>query len=233
MLRIRVELLIAVTVLFSSCTSIEQARNVQLLGFTGDFHALPQADHEGRRSEEYRNPTVNWSAYTKILLQPVTIREGLYSKLRVQERHDLLLLAGSFQDKLYQNLSKDYEMVESPLAGTMLFQVVIAHPEEGSSTPALWSNVAQTLQAVATIYTLAGKPPFDGKFTVKFMICDAQRSELLAAGIDRPVGRPNRFGREVANSWGEVKTGLEFLADLYTYHLCVLRGGSSCVEPKT
>ena len=233
MLRIHVELLIAMTALFSSCASTEQARNVQLCSFTGDSHAVPQTDHEARRSEGYRNPTVNWSAYTKVLLQPVTIREGLYSKLRVQERHDLLLLAGSFEDKLYQNLSKDYEMVESPLAGTMLFQVAIAHPEERSSTPGLWPNVAQTLQAVATIYTLAGKPPFDGEFTVEFKICDAQRSELLAAGFDRRVGRPNRFDREVANSWSEVKTGLEFWADLYTYHLCVLRGGSSCVEPKT
>jgi Protein of unknown function (DUF3313) len=194
--------------------------------------AVPQADHEGQGPKGYRHPTVNWSAYNKVLLQPATIREGLSSKLRVQERHDLLLLAGSFEDTLHLKLSKDYDMVARPMAETLLIQVAITHLEEYSTAPAIWTNVAQALQAVATIYTLAGKPPFTGIVTVEFTIRDARTGELLAVGIDRRVGLKNRFDREVLNAWNDVKPSLEFLADLSTYRLCVLRGASDCVEPQ-
>lgn len=232
MLRIEIVLLIVIASLFSGCASTEQARSIQLLGVMNDSHSGPQTDHEGQGSQRYRHPTVNWSTYDKVLLQPVTIREGLSSKLRVQERHDLLLLAGSFEDKLYLKLSKDYDMVEKPMAGTMLIQVAITHLEERSTAPAIWTNVAQALQAVATIYTLAGKPLFTGAVTAEFTIRDAQTGQLLAAGVDQVAGEQHRTGRKISGSWCDVKTGLDSWTDLSTYRLCVLRGGSHCVEPK-
>lgn len=209
MLRIHVVLLIAMAGLFSSCASTEQAKNVQLFGFIGDSHAVPQTDHEGRGSQGYRHPTVDWSAHSKVLLLPVAIREGLLSKLRVQERHDLLLLAGSFEDKLHLKLSKDYNMVERPMAGTMLIQVAITHLEDRSTARTLWSNAARELQAVAMIYTLAGKPPFTGELTAEFKIRDAQTGELLAAAIDQREGQQNRFDRGVLYSWDDVKNSLD------------------------
>ncbi|WP_413933590.1 DUF3313 domain-containing protein [Nitrospira sp. BLG_1] len=233
MVRIQVVLVIAMAGLFSGCVSTEQARNVQLLGFTTDSQAAPQTDHEGGGSQGYRYPTVNWSAYNTVLLQPVTIREGLLSKLRVQERRDLLLLAGSFEDDLHLKLSKDYNMVERPMTGTLLIQVAIRHMEERSTVPAIWARVARELQAVATVYTLAGNPPFTGEVAAEFTICDAQTGELLVAGVDWRVGRQDLFvDGKVFNPWGRVKNRLEFWADLSVYRLCVLRGASDCVEPQ-
>lgn len=229
MLRIHVLLVIAMAGLFSGCVSTEQARNVQLLGFTNDSQAVPQTDHEGGRSQGYRHPTVNWSAYNSVLLQPVTIREGLLSKLRVQERRDLLLLAGSFEDDLHLKLSKHYNMVERPMAGTLLIQVAIRHVEERSTVPAIWATVARELQAVATVYILAGNPPFTGEVTTEFTIRDAQTGELLVAGVDR---QDRLVDGEVFNPWGRGKNSLGFWADLSVYRLCVLRGASDCVEPQ-
>ena len=233
MLRIHVVLLIAIAGFFSGCASTEQVENVHLLGFMNDSQSIPQPDHEGRGSRGYRHPTINWSAYNKVLLQPVTIREGLLSKLRDQERRVLLLLAGSFEDKLHLKLSKDYDMVERPMAGTMLIQMVITSLEECATVPTLWAKVAQELQAVTTIYVLGGRPPFAGEVTAEFTIRDAQTGELLAAVIDRRVGRQDCFvdGR-VLNPWSNVKHRLEFWADLSTYRLCILRGASDCVEPQ-
>lgn len=234
MLRIHIVLVIAMAGVFSGCVSTEQARNVQLLGFMTDSQFVPQTDHEDGGSQGYRHPTVNWSAYNTILLEPVTIREGLLSKLRVQERRDLLLLAGSFEDELHLKLSKDYNMVERPMAGTLLIQVAITHLEERSTVPAIWANVARELQAVATVYTFAGKPPFAGEVTAEFTIRDAQTGELLAAGIDRRVGRQDRFvDGKVLSPWSDVKHSLEFWADLSVYRLCVLRGASNCVDHRS
>ena len=233
MLPIQVVLVIAIAGLFSGCASTEQVGNIQRLSFINDSQSIPQTNHEGRGLQGYRHSTVDWSAYSKVLLQPVTIREGLLSKLHDQERHDLLLLAGSFEDTLHLKLSKDYEMVERSMAGTMLIQVAIMHLEEYSTAPAIWANVAHELQAVATIYTLAGKPPFAGEVAAEFTIRDAQTGELLADGIDRRVGRQGRFvDGKVLNPWGDIKHSLEFWADLSAYRLCVSRGVSDCVEPQ-
>ena len=233
MLRIPIILLIAIANLFNGCAHTTQARNSQPSDFLDKCHSTLQAGPKDRMLWTYRNPTTNWAAYNKVQLKPVTIREGLSYRLLLQERHDLLLLAGALEDMLYLKLSQDYEMTESSTAGTMLIQVVITHRDERSTAPALWSRVAQELQAVATIYTLAGKPPFAGEVIAEFTIRDAQTGELLAAGADRRVCRQDRFvDRKVLNSWGDVKNGLEFLADLSAYRLCVLRGRSSCVQPK-
>lgn len=233
MVRIQVVLVIAMASLFSGCVSTDQARNVQLLGFTNDSQAVPQTDHEGGGSQGYRHPTVDWSAYNTVLLEPVTIQEGLLSKLPVQERRDLLLLAGSFEDELHLKLSKDYNMVERPIAGTLLVQVRIRHLEECSTVPSIWANVARELQTVATVYTLAGNPPFTGEVTAEFTIRDAQTGELLVAGINRRMDRQDRMvDGKVFNPWDRVKNSLEFWADLSVYRLCVLRGASECVEPQ-
>ena len=233
MLRIHVVLVIAIAGLFSGCMSTEQARNVQLLGLMNDSQFVPQTDHGDGGSQGYRHPTVNWSAYNKVLLEPVTIGEGLLSKLRIQERRDLLLLAGSFEDELHLKLSKDYNMVKRPMAGTLLIQVAITHLEERSTMPAIWANMARELQAVAMVYTLSGKPPFAGEVTAEFTIRDAQTGELLVAGIDRRVGRQDRFvDGKVLCPWSDVKHSLQFWTDLSVYRLCVLRGASDCVEPQ-
>jgi hypothetical protein len=232
MLRIPTVLLIAIADLFSGCASTTQARNVQPSDFLDECHSLLQAGPKDRMLWTYRNPTTDWAAYNKVQLKPVTIGEDLSSKLLLRERHDLLVLAGSLEDMLYLKLSQDYEMTESSTAETLLIQVAITPREERSTAPALWSSVAQELQAVATIYTLAGKPPFSGEITSEFTIRDAQTSGLLAAGADLLVGRQQRIDREAVNSGDSVKNGLEFLADLSAYRLCVLRGASVCVEPK-
>lgn len=232
MLRIPIILLIAIANLFNGCAPTTQARNVQPSDFLDEYHSTLQAGPKDRMLWAYRNPTTDWAMYNKVWLRPVRIGEGLSSKLPSHERHDLLALAGSLEDLLYLKLSKDHKMAESSTAGTMLIQVAITRREERPTAPALWSSVAQELQAVATIYTLAGKPPFAGEVTAEFMIRNAQTGELLAAGADRRVGRQNRIDREAVNSWDDVKNGLEFLADLSAYRLCVLRGRSSCVQPK-
>jgi hypothetical protein len=233
MLQIHVVLLIAMVGFLNGCVSTEDTRNVQLLGFLRDSHSVPETNQHGRASQEYRHPTANWSAYNKVLLQPVTIREGLLSKLRAQERKDLLVLARSFEDKLHLKLSKDYEVVESPITGTMLIEVAFMHLEECPSAPISWSSATHALQAVATIYTLVGKPPFAGEVTAEFAIRDAQTGELLAAGADRRVGGQHRFNRDVSNFWGDLSNSLEFWADLSAYRLCVLRATSDCAEPRT
>lgn len=230
MVIIQTAFLIGLVGLSNACETTVQAKDVQHSGNLDNHRSLLERGQNGRVLPGYRNLMAYWPAYSKVMLEPVTISEGLSSKLRNQEHHALVLLTGSFEDKLYMKLSKEYEMVERPTAGAMLIQVAITHPEEHSTTSALWSHAAQALQAVATIYTLAGTPPFAGEFATEFKIRDAQTGELLAAGVDRVAEERHHLGREISSSWCDVENGLEAWTDLSLYRLCVLRGASNCVE---
>lgn len=231
--RLQTMLLIVLAGLSNACSTTMQSKHTQLSGFLGEYRSLLQTSQKERGVQGYRNPSTDWSAYSKVLLAPVIISEELFSELRNQDRRDLVLLAGSFEDKLYLKLSKDYEIVERPTTGTMLIQVAIMRLNEYSTTPAVWPSSPQVLQAVATPYPLADQPSFPCEITAEFKIRDAQTGELLVAGIDRRVGRRNgRLEREAINSWGDAKNSLEFWADLSAYRLCVLRGASDCAEPK-
>ncbi len=231
MVFIQITFLIGLVGLPNACETTVQANDVRHSGNFDHSRSLLERGQNGRALPGYRNPMASWPAYSKVLLEPVTISEGLSSTLRDHEHHAFVLLTGSFEDKLYLKLSKDYEMVERPTAGTMLIQVAITHPEESSTTSSLWSHTVQALQAVATIYTLAGQPPFTGEVAAEFKIRDAQTGELLAAGVDRVGEEQHRNGRDISSFWCDVENGLEAWTNLSIDRLCVLRGASHCVEP--
>ena len=231
MVFIQIAFLIGLVGLSNACETTVQANDVRHSGNSDHSRSLLERGQNGRVLPGYRNPMASWPAYSKVLLEPVTISERLSFKLRHHEHQALVLLTGSFEDKLHLKLSKDYEMVERPTAGTMRIQVAITQPEESSTTSSLWSHTVQALQAVATIYTLAGQPPFAGEFATEFKIRDAQTGELLASGIDRIAEGQHHNGRELSSSWCDVENGLEAWTNLSIDRLCVLRGASHCVEP--
>jgi hypothetical protein len=139
----------------------------------------------------------------------------------------------SLENMLHTKLSKSYDMVENPAAETMLIQVAIADAEDSQKTPSFLSKAISQLEVVSTIWTMeGGKPAFAGDITAEFTIHDAQTGELLVVGADRRVGGQKLFDNHVITSWSDVKSSLEFWTDLATYRLCVLRGGTTCVEPK-
>ncbi|MFO0698270.1 MAG: DUF3313 domain-containing protein [Nitrospira sp.] len=232
--RVRIMVLIAITALSSACASTLQTRDVRPSGFLGEHSSLLQAGLEDEALRTYKKPTVHWAEYKKIILKPVAIWEGFSSKLGNQQRQELVRLAGAFEDRLYLKLSKDYEMVEQPTAGTMLIQVAITDAEESWIGPAVLSKAIPQLQEMGRIWVgLRGAPAFTGEITAQFKIHDAQTGELLAVGADRRVSGRKLFDHEVFNSWSDVKNSLEFWTDLTTYRLCVLRGETGCVEPRT
>jgi hypothetical protein len=234
MFRIQVILAIMLAVLLGGCASTLQARNVQPSGFLGDYRSLLQdkGSEEGAL-KTYRNPAVDWLAYRKILLEPVTIWGGFSSTLSKEQQEDLQRLADSFYNALSRKLSKDYDMVETPTPGAMRIQVAVTSAEKSWLAPAFLSKVSLELQAVNTLWRFAsGKPAFAGEMTIEFTVHDAQTGELLIAGADRRVGGQTLLDKEVFNSWGDVKNSLAFWTDLSVYRLCKLRQETACVQPK-
>ena len=234
MIRMHVTLVIMLAVLLGGCASTLQARKVQPSGFLDDYRPLLQdKDSEEGALKVYRNPAVDWRAYRKILLEPVTVWGGFSSTLGKEQREDLQRLADSFYDALSRKLSMDYDLAEKPTPGAMRIRVAITHAEKSWVAPAFLSKVSLELQTVNTLWRFAsGKPAFAGEMTIEFTVHDAHTGELLLAGADRRVGGQALFDKHVFNSWGDVKNSLVFWTDLSAYRLCKLRQETTCVQPK-
>ena len=134
MQRYKVTIIVAALTLLTGCASTQHAKDVQPSGFLGASRALLRPGQEGEEAlRVYRNPKANWAAYTKILLEPVTIWGASTSTLSPTQREDLQRLADSFSAMLYQKLSQDYEMVTQPGPGAMRVQAAITHGEEAQT----------------------------------------------------------------------------------------------------
>ena len=106
-------------------------------------------------------------------------------------------MADTFYAVIYQEVSKDYEMVDKPGPSTPRVQVAMTHLEEswpmldvGSSIPAPMNALAagSLLKRVAT-----GKPAFKGEAVIEAKVMDAQTGEVLRAIVDRRVGTKDRM----------------------------------------
>ena len=229
-------LLLSLIVIAAACTPTKQARSVETTGFLGTLYPLM---HQGGEEEAlllYKNPkiaTIPRGTYKKMLLdhvqvwgEPTTdmVRQG-----EAQKVADLLYTLA------YHGLSHDYEMVSEPGPNTLHVQAAITRADQAyvglralSSIPAPMNvlAVASLLKNIGT-----GKPLFVGDASVEMKIADAQSGEVLAASVDRRVGK-KRIDSDSFDSWDDVHKALAFWVEQTRYRLCQQRGGDNCVAPK-
>ena len=231
--RIQLTLIIALLGFAGGCSSTYQAKHVQPSDFLKPHQAKLVNAPKGDVLRTYKNPDADWPRYRKIVLKPVTVWDGFASQLSGEQRTELQRLADSFYSKLYQKLSRDYEMIDQSAADAMVIQVAITNAEKSWVAPALLSKASLELQVVNSVWTyFSGKPAFAGEITFEFTVHDAQTTELLVAGADRRVGGQNLIDKELFNPWGDAKNSVEFWSDLSVYQFCVLRKAQGCSQPR-
>ena len=158
----------------------------------------------------YKNPRAALIAphtFKKFMLDPVLVFRGPQSKMDGISQHQAQVMADTFYALIYQEVSKDYEMVDKPGPDTLRAQVAITHLEESwpmldvvSSIPAPMNALAagSVLKNVAT-----GKPAFKGEAVIEAKVTDSQTGEVLRAGVDRRVGA-KRLSAESCKTWYEL-----------------------------
>lgn len=229
--RMMVALLILLA-LTEGCASTLQAKPEHPSGFFQDTARLG-VTADAVVPHVHAQDKVEWAAYDKIQLAPVTLWDDFSSQLSAKEQEDLTQLSKSFYEMLYHKFSKDYVLVANPSPGSMRIQVVITHAERSWVAPSFLSKVSWQLQALNSVLTyLRGKPAFAGEITIEFTVHDSMTDALLFAGTDRRVGGQKLFDKEVFNSWGDVQNSLQFWTDQTAYHLCLAREGPNCRQPK-
>jgi hypothetical protein len=234
-------LLIAGILAIAGCGATKQARTVERLGFLKDLYPrMTEGDENvGESLLIYKNPRVALIApntYKKFMLDPVLVFRGPQSKMQGITQDQAQLMADTFYALIYQEISKDYEMVDKPSADALRAQVAITHLEESwpmldvvSTIPAPMNVLAagSMLKNVAT-----GKPAFKGEAVIEAKVTDSQTGEVLRAGVDRRVGT-KKLSAESFNSWADVYESLRYWAENGRYQLCKARQlHKDCPKPR-
>lgn len=178
-------------------------------GFLDDYSRLRLGD-VGDLPFVYRNPKANWTAYDKVLIEPIALwRSGKHSLDPIPEA-DLLHLVAHFERALRSRLGTGFQLVTEPSPGTLrlrlaitearasdpVIDVLTATPEDdarGGDTGPLGAELAAFIDAAV----------------IEGEIRDAVSGELLAQGLDRrQAGAPPRLP-----TWEALDRALAFWAD--------------------
>ena len=216
----------------TGCVTSRQARTVHPGKFLGNSASLLTPGEKGEETLlVYEKPGTNWSAYDKVLLDPVAIWNAKPSTLPAEQQADYQKLVDSFQLTLTEKLAKNNALVTAPAAGALRIQTAIVNGAQANNTLKVAKVIAPYAGFADFLWTFAtGKPAFAGEVSLEYMIRDATTNELLAAGADRRVGG-NQLGASTFTTWGDVRNILTYWSDLTVYRLCVDRAGSDCARP--
>jgi len=201
--------MLAVTLLFlAACVSRRPGPSGDFSGFLDDYSLLRRGGPNDV-ALVYRDPEAPWTAYDKVLFEPVTLwRSGRHSLDAVPEG-DLLRLVTDLEAAVRRRLGAGFPLVEEPGAGVMRIRLAIT--EARASDPVL-----DVLRARGGGEVTRGEGPLDPE-THRFLesariegeIRDARSDRLLAAGVDWR----RREGALPVDSWAEVDRALDLWAE--------------------
>ncbi len=192
--------------------------NVKKSGFLEDYSILRKGG-EGEASLVYWSQTANFSAYDKVVIDPVTVWLGPDSSLKNVPPKVRQRLANEFHAAIVKELSKDFGVVKELAPGTMRVRVALTDAKESNPTLDTISTFipqARMLQTVATMGSdTAG---FVGEASAEGEVRDALTGALLAAGVDRRAGTKSLEDSSF-DSWDDARRAFEAWAKQFSTNL--------------
>lgn len=183
--------------------------NAELSGFLDDYSLLREWGPNELRLV-YRNPEAKWSAYRKVLLEPVTLWRSGRKSLGPVPEEDLLRLVSDFRDAVRKRLGEAFQFVDAPGPGVMRIRLGITD-----------ARASDRVLDVLTAPQGTGRPHPAGAGalhaeTKRFLagaviegeIRDAKTNTLLGEGIDW-----RRQDAPPFETWAEIDRALAFWAD--------------------
>ena len=184
---------------------------IERSGFLADYSLLSETDKaipgdSGSRSRlRYINPDADWAAYRKVLVDPVSF----FCSEDVNPHREVQNILNYLWAELRKELKQDYELVDSPQRGTLRISI------------ALFAPALAELQGI-------NKPSFVGYAMAEAKFTDAESGSVLAAAIDKNVGRKTF---KDFDSWSDVRAAVDLWVKFIVFRLCLLRGDSDCIPP--
>ena len=197
----------------AGCAATHRTREATLTGFLGDYSKFQQ----GKRNEAqliYVNPTVNFAAYDKVMIEPITIWQAPANSVlsRVTKR-DLDQLTS----QLYWAIRKElevgggYVMVQQPGPGVMRLRLAVTEVRHSRPLLDLTTTVLPPALVVSTARRLAtGTHMFVGKAAIEAEMVDSLSGKRLLAAVDERAGRKTIRGK--LDAWDDVQSAFNHWA---------------------
>ena len=198
--------------------------DVNTSGFLSDYSILRQGS-EGEAALVYWDENANFSAYDKIIIDPVTIWLAKGSALNGVSPEERTQLANEFHAAVHHALSEDFQIVDQPGPGTMRVRVALTDAQKSNPTMDTISTYIPQARLISTIATLGSDTAaFVGEASAEGEVRDTQTGKLLAAGVDRRAGSKS-LGDDTFDAWGDVRQAFEAWAKQFSANLRKRRGG--------
>ena len=202
--------LVALTLVMGGCASKRVRQPPDMSGFLDDYSLLREGGPNDVRFV-YRNPKANWTAYDKILLEPVTLWRSGKGSLDPMPEEDLARLVNDFEAALRARLGERFRFVETPGPGVMRIRMAITEARSADPTLDVLTARGEAGGAAGPDGPLhAETRRFVERADIEGEIQDAQTGELLAQGLD---SRRRGAAALPLTTWAEVDRALAFWAD--------------------
>ena len=222
MKNIRGIILILMMVLFVGCAQTYQARKVgETSGFLGDYSMLQEGE-KGEALERYINPDADFTAYDKVIVDPVLTMCSMDSKA---PREELYNLANHLHYKIIDKLEEDYKIVQTKDPGVMRISVALTEAKKSKVGLNMITTIIPQAHLMSGAKKLAtGTNSFVGEASVEGKITDSNTGEMLAAFVDRRAGGKTLRGSTKA--WDDVEQAFQYWADNLAQRLREMRAGN-------
>ena len=197
--------------LTAGCSRTHQTRGVNRSGFLKDYSQLKKG--RGKQAQLiYINPKVNFTAYDKIMIDPITILRSKNPDLVKVPPEDLRRLATYLDSAIREQLKHEYVIVNQPGPGTLRLRVAMTDAKGSKTTLDTLSNVLPPMIAISSAKRLiTGTHAFVGRAAVEAELLDSASGVRLLAAVDARAGRKvlrGKFGtwndaKEAYDYWGE------------------------------
>jgi hypothetical protein len=202
---------LGILVLVVACAAKRPRQPPAMSGFLNDYSLLGEGEADPVRLRlVYRNPKANWTAYDKVLFEPVTLWRSGKGSLEPVPEEDLLRIVSVFQTAVRRRLGERFRLVDQAGPGTMRIRLGITD-----------ARAADPVLDVLTASAGTGKPGSDGPLhpetrrflegaTIEGEIRDAVNNELLVQGVER---RKERTVGLPLDTWAHLDHALDLWAD--------------------
>ena len=207
------------------CAHRHAAPPAEMSGFLDDYALL----REGGPNDSalvYRAPDANWSAYDKVLLEPVTLWRSGRKSLEPVPQEDLLRLVSDFQSAVRTGLGEGFLVVDQ--AGPGVMRIRLAITDAHASDPVL--DILTAKRGTGRPHPAGDGPlhPETRRFLVSARIegeiRDAQTNALMAERVDR-----HRRDAPALETWAEVDRTFALWAERACARLEARTGGALTV----
>ncbi len=191
------------------------AENYQPSGFLKDYSQLKPAP-DGSGALAYRKPGLNLKDYNKVMLDPIKVWYRNDADYKGIDPNELKTLTDYFQQSLTKALQPAYPLVNKPGPGVLRVRIAVTElkpTDTGMSVVTLVVPYASVVDMASGGGT--GSAPYLGDAAIEVEFRDSRSNELLAAYVDKRVGK--KYDVDLNQGVGEaVSKGVDSYSKAYS-----------------